>query len=154
MFGYTISYRVKRMRVHWRKWQRTFDDTITPEGVKTITPYQEKAIRLWKLSLRDRSTKLAFNTYGIRQIEKENLLLVFQYNTNAYSVMTIMNITESGRNLYELSIPEKQSIAVCDYFDDEMDRMMNIVESTKRSIIETDLDRLVEQQDSLLGNKK
>jgi hypothetical protein len=154
MFGYTIEYRIKRLRVLWRKWQRTLDNTITPESSKIITPYQEKAMRLWKLSLRDRSTKLAFNTFGIRQIEKENLLLVFQYNPNSYSVMTIMNITEAGRNLYELSIPEKQSIAVCDYFDDEMDRRMSIVESTKRSIIETDLDRLVEQQDSLLKSRK
>ena len=154
MFGYRIGYRIKRLRVLWRKWQRTLDNTITPESGKIITPYQEKAMRLWKLSLRDRSTKLAFNTYGIRQIEKENLLLVFQYNPNTYSVMTIMNITDTGKNLYELTRPEKQSIAVCDYFDDEMDRRMSIVESTKRSIIETDLDRLVEQQDSLLKSRK
>ena len=77
MFGYRIGYRIKRLRVLWRKWQRTLDNTITPESGKIITPYQEKAMRLWKLSLRDRSTKLAFNTYGIRQIEKENYCFVF-----------------------------------------------------------------------------
>lgn len=153
MFGYRIGYRIKRLRVHWRKWQRTLDNTITPESSRVVTPYQEKVMRLWRLSLKDKTTKLAFNTYGIRQIEKENLLLVFQYNSNADSVMTIINITDSGKNLYELSLPEKQSNTVCDHFDDEMERRMSLIESTKRHIIETDLDRLLLQQDSLLRNR-
>ena len=149
-----ISYKIKKLRVRWRKFTNSFNKRIAPEQ-SNITPYQEKAIRLWKLVLKDKNSKLAVNTYGVRQIEKENLLLVFQCNPNNNdSVLTIMDITENGNNLYELQIPNRKSNQICNYFDDEMERRMNIVETTKRNIIETDLDKLVNYQDLQLKKQK
>ena len=153
MLGYTLRYRIKRWRVHWRRWKNSLDNRITPDEYKIVTPFQEKGIKLWRLCLKDSSTKLAFNTNGVRQIEKENLLLVFQHNPSGESVMTIMDINDSSKNIYELNILSKQSIYVCDLFDDEMDKRMSLVESTKREIIETDLDNLLVAQESLLRNK-
>jgi len=141
-----INWKIKKIRVRWRQWKRKFDSSITLEQ-KTISPFQEKSIRLWKLLLKDKNTKLAFNTYGIRQIEKDNLLLVFQHNPTSESVMTIMDINETNHNLYELNIPVKNSLYVCDLFDDEMDKRMRNVESKKRSIIETDLDNLIKEEE-------
>ena len=40
-----------------------------------LTPYEEKAIRLWKILLRDEDTKMSYNTYGVRQIEKNNVFI-------------------------------------------------------------------------------
>jgi hypothetical protein len=149
-----ISYKIKKLRVRWRKFTNSFNKRIGPEQ-NPITPYQEKAIRLWKLVLKDKNSKLAVNTYGVRQIEKDNLLLVFQCNPNNNdSVLTIMDITENGNNLYELQIPNRKSNQICNYFDDEMERRMNIVETTKRNIIETDLDKLVNNQDLQLKKQK
>ena len=153
MLGYTLRYRIKRWRVYWRRWKNSLDNRITPDEYKIVTPFQEKGIKLWRLCLKDNSTKLAFNTNGIRQIEKENLLLVFQHNPSGESVMTIMDISDSSKNIYELNILSKQSAYVCDLFDDEMDKRMSLVESTKREIIETDLDNLLIAQESLLRNK-
>lgn len=153
MLGYTLRYRIKRWRVYWRRWKNSLDNRITPDEYKIMTPFQEKGIKLWRLCLKDNSTKLAFNTNGIRQIEKENLLLVFQHNPSGESVMTIMDISDSSKNIYELNILSKQSAYVCDLFDDEMDKRMSLVESTKRQIIETDLDNLLVAQESLLRNK-
>ena len=67
--------------------------------------------------------------------------------------MIIMDTKESNNNLYELHIPLKHSIYVCDLFDDEMDKRMSLVEKTKRQIIETDLDNLVVVQENLLKIK-
>ena len=145
-----LRYRIKRLRVHWRRWKDSLDNKITPEESRTVTPFQEKAIKLWRLCLKDSSTKLAFNTNGVRQIEKENLLLVFQHNPSGESVMTIMDISDTSKNIYELNILSRQSAYVCDLFDDEMDKRMSIVESTKRQIIETDLDNLVVAQEGKL----
>jgi len=145
-----LRYRIKRLRVHWRRWKDSLDNKITPEESRTVTPFQEKAIKLWRLCLKDSSTKLAFNTNGVRQIEKENLLLVFQHNPSGESVMTIMDISDTSKNIYELNILSRQSAYVCDLFDDEMDKRMSIVESTKRQIIETDLDNLVVAQEGRL----
>jgi len=96
---------------------------------------------------------LAFNTFGIRQIEKDNLLLVFQHNPTGESVMTIMDINETSHNLYELHIPVKNSLYVCDLFDDEMDKRMSDTESKKRFIIESDLDKLLQQEEKNLKRK-
>lgn len=153
MFGYRLSYRIKRLRVHWRRWKSNLDNRISPEESRTVTPFQEKAIRLWRLCLKDSESKLAFNTNGIRQIEKENLLLVFQHNSSGESVMTIMDINESSKNIYELNIMNKPSIYVCDLFDDEMDRRMYMADNAKRKMIETDLDNLVNFQEGKLKNK-
>jgi hypothetical protein len=153
MFGYRLSYRIKRLRVRWRRWKDSLDNRISPEESRTVTPFQEKAIRLWRLCLKDGESKLAFNTNGIRQIEKENLLLVFQHNSSGESVMTIMDINESSKNIYELNIMSKPSLYVCDLFDDEMDRRMYMADSAKRKMIETDLDNLVTFQEGKLKNK-
>lgn len=154
MFGYRIGYRIKRLRVHWRRWKNRLDNSITPEESRLLTPFQEKAIKLWRLCLRDREAKLAFNTNGVRQIDKENLLIVFQHNPSGESVLTIMDIDDAKKkNIYELSIPNKHSSYVCGLFDDEMDKRMSIAESTKRQIIETDLDSLLEQQEAKIKNK-
>ena len=153
MFGYKLGYRIKVWRVYWRRWKNSLDNRITPDENKITTPFQEKGIKLWRLCLKDNATKLAFNTTGIRQIEKENLLLVFQHNSSGESVMTIMDINDSNKNIYELNILNKQSNYVCDLFDDEMDKRMSLVEKTKRQIIETDLDNLLVVQENLLKIK-
>jgi len=154
MFGYKIGYRIKVWRVYWRRWKNRLDNSITPDENKIITPSQEKGIKLWRLCLKDSSTKLAFNTNGVRQIEKENLLLVFQHNLSGESVMTIMDINDNNKNIYELNILNRQSLYVCDLFDDEMDKRMSLAEKTKRQIIETDLDNLVVVQENLLKIKQ
>ena len=141
MFGYKLGYRIKRLKVKWRQWKNSFDKRIGTED-QTTSPYQDKAIRLWKLTSKDTESKLGVNTQGVRQIEKDNLLMIFQYTDgNSNSILTIMDVTVSGNNVYELNIPPKQSINICDYFDDEMDRRLNKSVTTKRIIIETDLDR-------------
>ncbi len=150
MFGYKLSWRLKRLRVRWRKWRRSIDNSIVSSEERVITPFQEKAIRLWKLVLKDKNSKLAFNTYGIRQIELENLLLVFQHNPTGESIITIMDVNDVNHNLYELHIPVKNSLYICDQFDSEMDKRMNDVENKRRNIIETDLDNLLQQQEKRL----
>ena len=149
MFGYKLGYRLKRLKVKWRQWKKSLDKRISPVD-QTTSPYQDKAIRLWKLTLKDTESKLGVSTQGVRQIEKDNLLIIFQYtDSNSNSILTIMD-----DNVYELSIPPKQSITICDYFDDEMDRRMDKSVSAKRVIIETDLDKLVNSQDIQLKKQK
>lgn len=134
---------------------RSFNKKIYPEKEHQISPYQEKAIRLWKLLLKDRESQLGVSTYGVRQIEKGNLLMVFQV-ANASSddsVLTIMDVASAGNNLYELHISARNAGYVCEFFDAEMDRRMSNAENKRRSIIETDLDKLLRDQDQNLKAK-
>lgn len=143
---WTFSWRMKRLRVRWRQWRRSIDKTIKPED-SIVSPFAEKSIRLWKLILKDKSAKMGFNTWGIRQIERGNLLLVFQHNPTSDSIMTIMDINDNNHNIYELHIGIKQSLHVTELFDNEMDKRMRESEFKKRNIIETDLDKLLNEEE-------
>ena len=144
-----INYRIKRIKVRWRRFMRRFDKGLYPQKEYRISPYQEKGMRLWRLMLKDQDSKLGVNTYGVRQIEKDNLLLVFLSggNSNDDSVLTIMDVNDSGNNVYELHIGARQAASICEAFDMEMNRRMNRAESAKRLLIESDLDRLLKMQD-------
>jgi hypothetical protein len=61
-----------------------------------------------------------------------------------------MDVATGGNNLYELHISSRNAGYVCGFFDAEMDRRMSNAESKRRSIIETDLDKLLHDQDEKL----
>jgi hypothetical protein len=67
--------------------------------------------------------------------------------------MTIMDVNNDSRSLYEFHIPQKDSDDVCEYFDLEMEKRMRKVENNKRSIIESDIDKLLEQEEKISMNK-
>lgn len=146
---YRLKYRWKRLRVVWRKWQRSLNNTITYEQ-RQITPYEEKAIRLWKILLKDEDTQMAYNTNGVRQIEKESVFMIFQPSGNNDYLMTLVDVTDQRRSLYELHIPQKHADIVCDYFDTEMEKRMRKAESNAMSIIEYDIDKLLEKEEIAL----
>ena len=150
---YTIKYRIKILRVYWRKWRRSIDNRMTIERTQ-ITTYEEKAIRLWKILLKDEDTQMNYNTSGVRQIEKDNVLMMFQPAGNSEYLMTLFDVDDTRRSLYELRIPQKESEVVSDYFDTEMEKRMKKAENNKRSIIETDLDKLLEKEEKLLTDRK
>ena len=147
-----ISYKFKKLRVRWRRWKRSIGNTMSFDEDKVISPTQEKAIRVWKLVVKDVTSKLEFNTSGIRQVTKDNLLIVFQHNATGDSVMTIMETKENNNNIYDLHIPIRQSMYICNIFDGEMDKRMYNGETKKRSIIEKDLDNLIKEQTKMKKN--
>jgi len=152
MLGYNLKYRYKRILVYWRQWQMSIDDTMTSNKRK-LTPYEEKAIRLWRLCLKDEDTQMAYNTNGVRQIEKEHVFIVFQPCGNQDYIMTIMDVNDNGRSLYEFHIPAKDSDDVCEYFDLEMEKRMRKAENNKRNIIESDIDKLLAQEEKISIDK-
>lgn len=143
-----ISYRIKRLKVRWRRFTRRFSPNIYPEKDYRISPYQEKGIRLWRMTLKDPSSRLGVSTFGVRQVDRENLVMVFQdFGAGDDSILTIMDTNDNGNNLYELHISRRHTVMVCEAFDSEMDRRMNRVESAKRLLIESDLDNLLQSQE-------
>lgn len=149
-----IEYKIKRLKVRWRIFMRRFKPSLYPEKEYRITPYQEKAIKLWRMTLRDPSSRLGVNTYGVRQVDRENLVIIFQdFGAGDDSFLTIMDTNDNGNNLYELHISKRHAAMVCEAFDDEMDRRMNRVEFAKRLLIESDLDNLLHSQEQRMKSK-
>lgn len=149
-----IEYKIKRLKVRWRIFMRRFKPSLYPEKEYRITPYQEKAIKLWRMTLKDPASRLGVNTYGVRQVDRENLVIIFQdFGAGDDSFLTIMDTNDNGNNLYELHISKRHAAMVCEAFDDEMDRRMNRVESAKRLLIESDLDNLLRSQEQRMKSK-
>jgi hypothetical protein len=145
-----VSYQWKRLRVRWRRWKRSLDNSIKPDSSK-LTPYEEKGIRLWKMVVRDEDSQMAYNSFGVRQIEKDTLFItVTPHNGSDRFTMTIMDITPNRRSLYELHFDGKPAAGAIEAFDIEMNKRMKKVENSKRNIIETDIDKLIQAQDKIL----
>ena len=145
-----VSYQWKRLRVRWRRWKRSLDNSIKPDSSK-LTPYEEKGIRLWKIVVRDEDSQMAYNSFGVRQIEKDTLFItVTPHNGSDRFTMTIMDITPNRRSLYELHFDGKPAANAIEAFDIEMNKRMKKVENSKRNIIETDIDKLIQAQDKIL----
>lgn len=147
-----LKYKYFRLIIRWRNWRRSLGDKMVSEPAK-VSPYEEKALRLWKLLVKDDETKLSYNTLGIRQVEKDNIFMILQPGYNSDSIMTLMDVTSDRRNLYELRIPGRFAEVVADYFDYELEKRMKKAEVNKRILIETDLDKLLEQEEKSMAEK-
>ena len=144
-----LRYQYLRLCVRWRRLFKSLDNKMSIDNF-TLTAYEEKAMRLWKILLRDENTQMAFNANGVRQIEKDNIFMILQSSSGSYYIMTLMDIKDSRRSLYELHIPIKHADVLTDFFDDEMERRMRRAESNKRKIIENDIDSLLEQEEKVM----
>lgn len=149
----SLKYKWLRFRVVLRTLAKSLDDRMSVHD-KELTPYEEKAIRLWKLLLKDKETQMAFSSSGTRQIQRDNVFMIFQSHGNNDHIMTIVDTTEGRRSLYELHIPQKNAHIVCDYFDDEMERRMAKAEKDARSIIENDIDSLLQIEEKQFSNRR
>jgi hypothetical protein len=146
-----IRHRYKRFLVKWRRWKQKIEPI---DNNITLRTFEEKSIRLWRYCLKDDETQLTYNSSGIRQIEKDDILMILKPNTDYHYLMTIMHVNDDKKNLYEIHIPNKQATYVCDLFDWEMDKRMGNAENSKKLIIESDIDKLLEQQENILRKKK
>lgn len=148
-----LKYKYLRLRIKWRNWRRSVGDKMVAERSK-LTPYEEKALRLWKLLLKDEDTKMSFNAYGVRQIEKNNVFMKLQSGGSTTDcIMTLIDITTERRSLYEIHIPMSHAEIICDQFDYELERRMKRAETNKRILIETDIDNLLEEEEKIILSK-
>ena len=144
-----FKFRWKRIRVMWRRWKRKVDSLKPDYSIQTN--YEEKGLRLWRMVIRDEDTQMAYNSEGTRQIEKDTLFITVTSNNSIDRyTMTIMDISGSRRSLYELHVEGKSAAMAIESFDDEMQRRMKKVENSKRKLIETDIDKLIQSQDKSL----
>jgi hypothetical protein len=153
MAKFRFQYKLKRLIVRWQKWRKKLDNKLILDKNK-LTDFEQKAIRLWRLCLKDKDTQLAYNSFGIRQLEKGNLFLIFKPSGNNDFIMTIMDINDERKNVFEIHIPTRNAYDVCDYFDMELEKRTREAEVAKRSIIIDDLDRLIEIEEKELNRKR
>lgn len=145
------NYKYLRLRVKLRKIRRALTETI--DNKVNLSTNEEKGIKLWKLLLMDETTHMSYSNLDVRQLCKGNVFMTFKPDGNTAYVLTIANITEQNKSLFELHIPEKHSNKVIHSFDFELEKRMKKLEKEKIEIIETDIDKLIEIEENKLKNK-
>ena len=90
----------------------------------------------------------------IRQIEKDNMVIILTPMNEQDYLMTIMDVDNNKSCLYEIRIGNKNSILLIDLFDNENEKRMLIGQKEKRDTIQNDLDKLLKQQEEVLRVQK
>lgn len=121
---------------------------------KKIGILEEKSVRLWKLSLKDKDAKIYCSiANGIRQIEKNNMIIILTPITAQDYLMTIMDLDNASR-LYEIALGRESSETVVASFDLENEKRMRHREEERKNSINDDLDKLLFQQEQALKKIK
>jgi hypothetical protein len=135
-----IKYKTLKLFVKFReRWSRTKNNFMTPVG---LTELQTKGIKIWYLSIKDKSGKL-YHSDVTRLIERDNVLLIFKPVSHSDYGLTIIDSHGGRNNCYELTIPSNHSKEMCEEFDVEMERRMRLVEFNRRQVLNKDLDSLL-----------
>ena len=117
---------------------------------------QEKALRLWKLCLKDRETNITCSISNkTRQIEKNNMLITLS-TLSSSSIdyqMTIIDVDKDKSCLYEIRLSDRIAQSVITSFDVENERRMKEGEDEKRNSICSDLDKLLLQEEVAVNKK-
>lgn len=133
------------------------DTKMTYSEDNRITPMQEKAVKLWKLCLKDKNVNITCSiALGTRQIEKDNLLIILSPINQLDYLMSIIDgdIDDKGNKncIYEIRIGPKLATSVVSTFDIENERRMKDSEESRRKFIYNDLDNLLLQEEESLKN--
>ena len=146
-----IKRRYLRFVLNFKMWRIKLDKKILFDQNQKLTSFQTKAFQLWKLTLKDRSSILDYSAISrVRQIEKNDMLLIFYPGSQNWTLVIIDNNT-GRKNLYEVQIPSIESSILCDFFDEENEKRMRVRENDKRTIIYEDLDYLIQRQQQQLS---
>ena len=147
-----FKFFIFRSYIKIRQNLNRLNNSINRQEVKNeILPIQSKSVRLWKLLLRDSDSVISCSMVNkIRQIEKDNMLLILSPINEMDYQMTIMDVDNNKSCLFEISIGGKYSESIIDLFDDENERRMKLGQLEKRESIHNDLDKLLSQQEQTL----
>jgi hypothetical protein len=135
---------------------RKIDKVAISDDSEKVSPMQEKALRLWKLCLKDRDTNITCSISNkTRQIEKNNMLITLS-TLSSSSIdyqMTIIDVDRDKSCLYEIRLSDRIVQSVITSFDVENERRMKEGEDEKRNSICSDLDKLLLQEESAVNKK-
>lgn len=152
--GLNFKRKMLRFYVRWTRFWEKFKERWTTLPKERQTAYQQKAIKLWLMLLKDREAMLHYsNVTGVRQIHKKEVLISYYPGQGDY-YMTIIDLSGQRNNLYELTIRQADVNTLSEAFDDENDKRMRHLDAEKRNIIYEDLDFLLDKQEKTLQKKK
>jgi len=150
-----LKFFLVRKWIEFNSWFYKIDRKMTV-GNHKLNPMQERAVRLWKVSLKDKDCVMHCSlSTKERQVESGSILIVLSPTGVDHQVMSIFDSTDDTKcNFYELIIPQPHITQVCDQFDTEMGRRMRENELDKRDMVEDIMDTMVRRQEEMIKSKK
>lgn len=138
-----MRYKYLRFLVKFRKF-KSFTFSKVFGKIPEINSFEEKVIKIWKVLVKDKNSKLSYNSLDVRHVENDNLFMIIEPGSMNECYITLMDIEK--RKLYEIRIPEKHASNVKNIFDYEIISRMRKIEGNRRSIIESDIDIILDEQ--------
>lgn len=143
-FKYKLFRGIIRVNRLFKKVDKVY--YYTPSDSMSVM--QEKSIKLWNLCLTDSTSKLSYsNSKQIRQIEKDNMMLILSPSGIGESKMIIMDTSSAKSYYYEIKLPDRLSENIILTFDTENESRVLLSEKRKSSLIQDDLDKLIKQEE-------
>ena len=162
-FVYKIKFKNKRVLrfflfrkwIEFNGWFHTIDKKMTVGHYK-LNSMQERAAKLWRVSLKDKDCKLYCSiSTRQRQVESGSILMILTPESPEHSVLTIFDGTDDAKcNFYEVIVPQPHLEEACRQFDEQMDRRMSKKESERRDTVEDIMETMVRRQEELIKSKK
>lgn len=145
-----FKFNVFRRYVELTKLYKKIDKKILVKN-HTLTPLQEKTMKLWKLLIKDKNALMSCSILSAeRQLRKNNILIILYPHTHEDYIMTIFDVNNDKRCLYEVHIPEdyvKGNTGIVTMFDNEIEKRLRSSENDIRKMIDDDLGKLIEIQE-------
>jgi hypothetical protein len=165
ILSFLISYKVRfknkkvlkffllKKWVEFNSWFNKIDNKMTV-GNHKLSSMQEKAVKLWRICLKEKNCKLDCSISSRqRQIESGKILIVLTPGGTDYSTMSIFDGTDNAKcNFYEVSIPQPHLDQIYQQFDDMVYRRMSNKEQKNREMVEEVFDTMISKQEKLLSS--
>jgi hypothetical protein len=157
--AYKIRFRNKRVLkfflfrkwIEFNSWFYKIDKKMTV-GHHELNSMQSKAVKLWRLCLKDKNCNLQCSISNKqRQVESGKILIVLTPGGVDHSTMSIFDGTDNAKcNFYEAVIPQPHLEQICQQFDDLVLRRMENKEQKNRDMVEEVFDTMISRQEKLV----
>jgi hypothetical protein len=148
-----LKFYLFRKWIEFNSWFYKIDKKMTL-GHRELNNMQSKAVKLWKLCLKDKNCNLQCSISNKqRQVESGKILIILSPDGVDHSIMSIFDHVDNNKcNFYEIVIPQPHLEEICQQFDDLVLKRMGNKEQKNRGMVEEFFDTMVSRQEKLVGN--
>jgi len=150
-----LRFFLLRKWIEFNGWFHTIDKKMTV-GHHKLNPMQERAVKLWKLSLKDKDCVLRCSiSTKERHVESGKILMTLTPSATDHYRMSIYDSSDNDNcNFYDVIIPQPHLELTCDQFDTEMNKRMFDKESSRKEIIEDTMETMLRKHEEMVRQKR
>lgn len=147
-----LKFYLLRKWIEFNSWFYKIDKKMTV-GHHELNSMQSKAVKLWKICLKDSKCVLQCSIPNKqRQIESGKIFMVLSATNLDHAILSIFDSTSEDKcNFYEVIVPQPHLEEICQSFDSVVAKRMGLKEQRSRDTVEEIFDTLLSKQQKLIS---